>query len=279
MSVSSQISRIQGLRDRIRNKLIGLGLLSSQVRPQSLYLEDCTDAIEGITGTQNITSLSLYDVAGKQYAQVNDANLIAQNIAKGVTILGVTGTHSGSTPTQLTQSKDMYLGGAAAPAIVYPDSGYLLTSVSPAMIANPVLIPQNIKNGVTIMGVQGSFGASDIAKLSRTYTSTGSAVSSVSFDISSDIGDIGQIVLCRVRMNQSPISPTSSPTLLMFEMMPNAASPLHSYSCGFNIYDGDVGYFNVGVSVTFNAQGVLTFTSNDGANFIGDYILECYYFA
>lgn len=44
MSISSEITRITGLRDRIRTKLIALGLVSA-----GADLEDCTDGVEDIT--------------------------------------------------------------------------------------------------------------------------------------------------------------------------------------------------------------------------------------
>ena len=43
MSVSEQITRLQGLRDRLRTKLTSLGLTET-----AADLEDCTTAVEGI---------------------------------------------------------------------------------------------------------------------------------------------------------------------------------------------------------------------------------------
>lgn len=165
MSVASQISRITNLRDRIRGKLITLGLLQGQGggggggQRSANDLEDCTDAIEGIGGTQYIINTQQVNVVGngKQYAQVQDSNLIPSNIASGVTILGVTGTHSGQTPSQVVSGGTYPYGQAAAPAIVYPIQGEVFGSVAPELVQNPVLIPSNIKSGVTIMGVTGNY--------------------------------------------------------------------------------------------------------------------------
>lgn len=51
MSIATQISRITGLRDRIRTKLLALGV----IQDNSADLEDCTDAIEGMSGGGNTT--------------------------------------------------------------------------------------------------------------------------------------------------------------------------------------------------------------------------------
>ena len=50
MSVATEVSRIQGLRDDLRTKLVGMGLAESSDK-----LEDCVGAvagtIDGMTGT------------------------------------------------------------------------------------------------------------------------------------------------------------------------------------------------------------------------------------
>lgn len=158
MSIATQISRLQGLRNRIVTKLTSLGLLSGSGND----LEDCTNAVEAIGGTKSITDTSQTDVASYQYAQVTDANLRSGNIVSGITILGVTGTASMSPPSVNLQTKYLYYGGAAAlPSSITPSSGY--DGISAVYIervdANPTLASSNIKSGVTIMGVTGNYGA------------------------------------------------------------------------------------------------------------------------
>lgn len=158
MSIATQISRLQGLRNRIVTKLTSLGLLSGSGND----LEDCTNAVEAIGGTKAITNTSQTDVASYQYAQVTDSNLRSGNIVSGITILGVTGTASMNPPSVNLQTKYLYYGGAAAlPSSITPSSGY--DGISAVYIervdANPTLMSSNIKSGVTIMGVTGTYGA------------------------------------------------------------------------------------------------------------------------
>lgn len=58
------------------------------------------------SGTQCIENTSTYDVSTKQYAILDSTNLSASNIKKDVTILGVTGTYEGGTPTSGTLTID-----------------------------------------------------------------------------------------------------------------------------------------------------------------------------
>lgn len=128
MSIATEISRIQGLRDALRTKLVSLGLAQSSDK-----LEDCVDAVENISDngavSGNISTVSQrYTVpagyhngqGGVQIASAEQAKIIQGNIKSGVTILGVTGSYAGEgvdlqqktvTPTKSPQS-------------VTPDAGY-----------------------------------------------------------------------------------------------------------------------------------------------------------
>lgn len=159
MTIASEISRITGLRNRIRTKLVSIGLLQGGDRALN-DLAACTTAIEGIGGTQNITTLNTYDVAAKDKAKVVDSNLVPGNIVSGVSILGVVGTASVSPPAARLQERTVLYGGENAPNTLVPSSGY--DGISKVNFertdANPTLVAANIRNGVKIMGVTGTYG-------------------------------------------------------------------------------------------------------------------------
>lgn len=159
MTIASEISRITGLRNRIRTKLVSLGLLQGSDRALN-DLAACTTAIEGIGGTQNITTLNTYDVAAKDKAKVVDSNIVPGNIVSGVSILGVVGTASVSPPAARLQERTVLYGGENAPDTLVPSSGY--DGISKVNFertdANPTLVAANIRNGVKIMGVTGTYG-------------------------------------------------------------------------------------------------------------------------
>lgn len=128
MSIATEVSRIQGLRDNLRTKLVALGLAQSSDK-----LEDCVEAVENIADngavSGNISTVAQrYTVpagyhngrGGVQIASAEQAKIIQGNIKSGVTILGVTGSYAGEgvdlqektvTPTKFPQS-------------VTPDAGY-----------------------------------------------------------------------------------------------------------------------------------------------------------
>lgn len=128
MSIATEVSRIQGLRDNLRAKLVALGLAQSSDK-----LEDCVEAVENIADngavSGNISTVAQrYTVpagyhngqGGVQIASAEQAKIIQENIKSGVTILGVTGSYAGEgvdlqqktvTPTKSPQS-------------VTPDAGY-----------------------------------------------------------------------------------------------------------------------------------------------------------
>ena len=87
--------------------------------------------------------------------QVNaPANLLAQNIRKDVSIAGVVGTYEATAPTIKLQQKTVFLDGG--PTTVTPDEGYDgLSQVGVGWVNT--CAPQNIKKGVNIFGVVGTY--------------------------------------------------------------------------------------------------------------------------
>ena len=94
------------------------------------------------TGKITITSGSEIDCAAYATAQVSDANLKAENIKSGVTILGITGTHAGSGSLAISTTGNKDVGD------------YKYAYIDVANIAN--LDPANIVKDVTILGVTGT---------------------------------------------------------------------------------------------------------------------------
>lgn len=103
MSIQTEITRLQGLRNSLRAALVALGLAQS-----SADLEDCVGAVEGI-GNNGAVSGTIADAAtpytvpagyhngqGKvDIAATEKEKLVAGNIKSGVTLLGVAGSYTG----------------------------------------------------------------------------------------------------------------------------------------------------------------------------------------
>ena len=103
MSIATEISRLQGLRNALRTKLVALGLAQS-----TAVLADCVEAVEAIENRGAVTG-SIAVKAGAypvpqgyhngegsvSIASAEQQKLIPGNIKMGVTILGVEGAYSG----------------------------------------------------------------------------------------------------------------------------------------------------------------------------------------
>lgn len=103
------------------------------------------------TGNINITDTQVTDVRGKATAQVVDENLKAENIAKGVSVLGIAGTHEGGggefpqlhAPTSISLSKNIVTisrnsenGNFAENYKVYIDGAYIATATPSSLTSS-----------------------------------------------------------------------------------------------------------------------------------------------
>lgn len=103
MSIATEITRLQGLRNDLRTKLIALGLAES-----SDNLEACVTSVEGISNNGAVSGTisskdGTYTVPSGYHngsgtvgiASAEQGKIIPTNIKSGITILGVEGTYSG----------------------------------------------------------------------------------------------------------------------------------------------------------------------------------------
>lgn len=81
MSVSSEISRLTTLRNSIRSKLIGLGILSDS----SATLSDCYTGIDGVTAQAATT----YNVSSSDQTVLSGTYLSGDITIRGVTTSGI----------------------------------------------------------------------------------------------------------------------------------------------------------------------------------------------
>lgn len=111
MSIQTEITRLQGLRNSLRAALVALGLAQS-----SADLEDCVGAVESISNNGAVSGViadaaapytvpaGYHNGQGKvDIAATEKEKLVAGNIKSGVTLLGVAGSYTGEAP--VLQSK------------------------------------------------------------------------------------------------------------------------------------------------------------------------------
>ena len=155
------------------------GLSSVTINP---YVLD-SKTVDPSTNSQTITS----DADGLSSVIVNavtssiDSNISAGNIKNGVTILGVQGTYSG----QIINNQNKAVDSSTNSQSITYDSGYTgLGTVTVNAVTSEIdsnIQAGNIKNGITILGVQGTYSGTTINNQNKTIDSSTSA-QSVTYD-------------------------------------------------------------------------------------------------
>lgn len=120
-----------------------------------------TVSVEPKTLPQSVTPTEGYDGLGKvDIAAVTsaiDPNILAENIKKNISILGVTGTYDNP---QVNQESKTVTPSISSDIVVTPDDTYdaLLKVIVKAVTASidPNIIPKNIRKNVSILGVMGT---------------------------------------------------------------------------------------------------------------------------
>lgn len=144
----------------------------------------------GITpsGTKQIKNTALTDVAAYANAKVVDANLVAANIKKDTTILGVTGTYEGSGGGgggSSVNCKIFNYTSAAAVAnqevtVVSGDADVAAHYADPnAMVVVRKVTDNTTRGSAIILGTNHSFGASNSMYMNYNGSTNAAAVSSV----------------------------------------------------------------------------------------------------
>ena len=156
---------IRDTRNRLKRALIRLGMLEGDWHEEQqiderasggFSLSDCRDAINSMGGDATLSDRTRMNVAAKKRVRAYDANLIASNIKKDVSILGVTGSYGGSGSTQPPQPYVWTYGTATAPSTTASGSYSQLTpAIAPGN--SLTLRPENIRTDVDIMGVIGVY--------------------------------------------------------------------------------------------------------------------------
>lgn len=165
INLYDSIYTIRDTRNRLKRALIRLGMLEGDWHEEEqlgdrtgggFSLLDCRDAINKMGDDATLTNRNRMNIATKKRVRAYDANLIASNIKKGVTILGVAGSYGGSGSTLTPRPYVWKYGTATAPSTT-PSGKYSKLMPKIAADSSLTLRPENIRKGVDIMGVIGTY--------------------------------------------------------------------------------------------------------------------------
>ena len=140
-----------------------------------------------VSGTKNLTNTSVTDVTNYANAQIVDSNLTAANIANGVTVLGIVGTHQGgitptgtiqvsstdsSNPDDVTNYAGAYVaaGTAGTPTATKGTVSNHSVSVTPSVTNTTGYITGSTKTGTPV-----SVSASELVSGTLNITNTSAA--------------------------------------------------------------------------------------------------------
>ena len=136
---------------------------------------DETETVPAYTGVTSVTpgaSAKTFSVAGK-YCGSNltvegDSDLTAANIKNGVTIFGITGNYSGN--SYATYSGETTITPSTSAQYFYTNGYYVGSNLK--VNGSSYLKAANIKKGVTIFGVTGTYEASAATPSTRSMTAS-----------------------------------------------------------------------------------------------------------
>lgn len=127
------------------------------------------------TGTINITNTSLTDVKNYANAQVVDTNLVAANIAKNKTILGVAGTYTSdatANASRILSGYTAYINGSKVTGTISTYSGTTTVTSNQTLSTNGKYMSSNIVVNVPNPTLSGNATTSQVLKGATFYGST-----------------------------------------------------------------------------------------------------------